>query len=60
MVITGKAKPVALLQTQLIEQLPQLRVRNMRINFRRQKPDSLGFVNATFTVEAYYQRGEQS
>jgi hypothetical protein len=53
----GKAKDFALFHSRLAAEHRQFKVLNMSASLRAQKPDSLGRVKGSFTVEALYWLG---
>ena len=56
---TGKVKDVALFHSQLTQEYPQFKVLNMSHSFRGQSEKRMGFSNSTFTIAAYYWRGQK-
>jgi hypothetical protein len=55
---TGYLKDFALLQTKLVNANKQFKILNMSTSILNQTQKSIGIVDATLTVDAYYWRGE--
>ena len=59
---TGNLKDVALFHSKLANEYPQFKVLNMsnEVRNRTQTEKSMGFSSSTFTIAAYYWRGDNS
>lgn len=59
--VAGSVKDMALFHSKLINEYPQFKVRNMSHALRSntQNDKSMGYASSTFTIIAYYWRGEQ-
>lgn len=59
--VAGSVKDMALFHSKLIKEYPQFKVRNMSHTLRSntQNDKSMGYASSTFTIIAYYWRGEQ-